>query len=60
MKIDETLWPLPSAFNIRVGSPFGRSPAFLKEAKRAEASTKAGMAAALKTNDPQKRRAIKK
>jgi hypothetical protein len=60
MKIDETLWPLPTAFNIREGSPFGRSPAFVKEAIRAAASSKAGMAAALKTNDPSKKRAIRK
>jgi hypothetical protein len=60
MKIDETLWPLPTAFNIREGSPFGRSPAFVKEAIRAAISAKAGMAAALKTNDPKKKRVIKK
>ena len=60
MKIDETLWPLPNAFNIREGSPFGRCPVFIKKQIRAAASTKAGMAAALKTNDPSKKRAIKK
>jgi hypothetical protein len=32
----------------------------VKEAIRAAASSKAGMAAALKTNDPSKKRAIKK
>lgn len=60
MRIDETLWPLPTAFTIREGSPFGRSQKFVKDAKRAASSTKAGMAAALKTNDPSKKRVIKK
>ena len=42
MKIDETLWPLPNAFNIRKGSPFGKSEAYIKELKRSEESAKKG------------------
>jgi hypothetical protein len=60
MKINETLWPLPTAFNIREGSPFGRSAAYIKQLQRIETSTKSGQKTALKTNDPHKKRAIKK
>ncbi len=60
MNIDEKLWPLPNAFNIREGSPFGRTEAFIKAAMMAAKSTKAGIAAAAKTNDPSKKRKIKK
>jgi hypothetical protein len=59
MKIDETLWPMPNAFNIREGSPFGRSPAFAKAAHMTAKSQKGGSTSALKSNDPQQKRKIK-
>jgi hypothetical protein len=34
--IDERIWPLPNAFNIREGSPFGRSEAYIKARQLAE------------------------
>jgi hypothetical protein len=59
MKIDETLWPLPNAFNIREGSPFGRSEAYRKEQALAIKNQRSGIKAAAKTNDPQNRRKTK-
>ena len=56
MKIDETLWPLPNAFNIREGSPFGRSEAYRKEQALAAKNQRNGIKAAAKTNDPLKKR----
>jgi hypothetical protein len=56
MKIDETLWPLPNAFNIREGSPFGRSEAYRKEQALAIKNQRSGIKAAAKTNDPLKKR----
>jgi hypothetical protein len=55
MKIDETLWPLPNAFNIREGSPFGRSEAYRKEQALAIKNQRSGVKAAAKVNDPQNR-----
>jgi hypothetical protein len=43
MNIDEKLWPLPNAFNIREGSPFGRSEAVVKALKRSAESSKKGV-----------------
>jgi hypothetical protein len=59
MNIDETLWPLPTAFNIRQGSPFGRSEAYRKEQQLAVKNQRSGIKAAAKTNDPSKKRKIK-
>ena len=59
MKIDETLWPLPNAFNIREGSTFGRSEAYRKEQQLAIKNQRSGVKAAAKVNDPQKRRKLK-
>ena len=59
MKIDETLWPLPNAFNIREGSPFGRSEAYRKEQQLAVKNQRSGVKAAAKVNDPTKKRNIK-
>jgi hypothetical protein len=59
MSIDETLWPLPSAFNIRQGSPFGRSEAYRKEQQLAIKNQRNGSKAAAKINDPSKKRKIK-
>lgn len=59
MIIDETLWPLPTAFNIREGSPFGRSEAYRKEQQLALKNQRSGIKAAAKTNDPSKKRKIK-
>jgi hypothetical protein len=59
MNIDETLWPLPTAFNIREGSPFGRSEAYRKEQQLAVKNQRSGVKAAAKTNDPSKKRKIK-
>jgi hypothetical protein len=56
MKIDETLWPLPNAFNIREGSPFGRSEAYRKEQALAINNQRKGINAAAKTNDLSKKR----
>ena len=43
MNIDERIWPLPNAFNIREGSPFGRSVADIKALKRSVESSKKGV-----------------
>jgi hypothetical protein len=59
MKIDETIWPLPNAFNIREGSPFGRSEAYRKEQQLAVKNQRSGVKAAAKVNDPTKKRNIK-
>ena len=59
MNLDETLWPLPTAFNIREGSPFGRSDAYRKEQQLAVKNQRSGIKAAAKTNDPSKKRKIK-
>jgi hypothetical protein len=59
MKIDETIWPLPTAFNIRAGSPFGRSEAYRKEQQLAAKNQRSGIKAAAKVNDPQKKRKTK-
>jgi hypothetical protein len=59
MNIDETVWPLPNAFNIREGSPFGRSPAYIKEQQLAIKNQRSGIKAAAKTNDPSKKRKIR-
>jgi hypothetical protein len=59
MQIDETLWPLPNAFNIRKGSPFGRSETYRKEQALAEKNKRNGIKAAAKTNDPLKKRKVK-
>jgi hypothetical protein len=56
MNIDETIWPMPNAFNIREGSPFGRSPAYIKEQQLAAKNQRNGIKAAAKTNDPSKKR----
>jgi hypothetical protein len=42
MNIDEKVWPLPNAFNIRKGSPFGRSEDAAKALKRSFESAKKG------------------
>jgi hypothetical protein len=59
MKLDETLWPLPTAFNIREGSPFGRSEAYRKEQALAIKNQRSGIKAAARVNDPTKKRKIK-
>ena len=59
MSIDEKLWPLPNAFNIREGSPFGRSEAVIKALKRSAESSKRGINTAAKLNDPLKKRKTK-
>jgi hypothetical protein len=59
VKIDETIWPLPNAFNIREGSPFGRSEAYIKAQQLAEKNQRNGVKAAAKVNDPQKKRKTK-
>jgi hypothetical protein len=59
VNIDETIWPLPNAFNIRDGSPFGRSPAYIKEQQLAVKNQRNGAKAAAKVNDPQKKRKVK-
>ena len=51
MKIDERLWPLPNAFNIREGSPFGRSEQMIKEQAQAAKASRAGRATRAKTDD---------
>jgi hypothetical protein len=56
MNIDETIWPLPNAFNIREGSPFGRSEAYRKEQALAIKNQRNGIKAAAKTNDLSKKR----
>ena len=59
MNIDETHWPLPNAFNIREGSPFGRSEAYRKEQALALKNQRSGIKAAARVNDPTKKRKIK-
>ncbi len=59
MKIDETLWPLPNAFNIRKGSPFGRSEAYRKEQALAIKNQRNGIKVAAKINDPAQKRKTK-
>jgi hypothetical protein len=56
MNIDETIWPVPNAFNIREGSPFGRSPAYIKEQQLAIKNQRNGIKAAAKVNDTSKKR----
>ena len=51
MKIDERLWPLPNAFSIREGSPFGRSDKLLKEQEQAAKASRAGQSNRAKTKD---------
>lgn len=51
MKIDERLWPLPNAFNIREGSPFGRSEKMIKDQEQSAKATAAGQAHRAKTKD---------
>ena len=51
MKIDERLWPLPNAFNIREGSPFGRSEKMIAEQEQTRKATAAGQAHRAKTTD---------
>ena len=59
MKIDERLWPLPNAFNIREGSPFGRSEKLIKEQEQAAKASKAGQAHRAKTKDTRFRNKVK-
>jgi hypothetical protein len=47
---------MPNAFNIREGSPFGRSPAYIKEQQLAAKNQRNGIKAAAKTNDLSKKR----
>jgi hypothetical protein len=56
MTIDERIWPLPNAFNIREGSPFGRSEAYRKEQALAIKNQRNGVKAAAKVNDLSKKR----
>jgi len=51
MKIDERLWPLPNAFNIREGSPFGKSEKMIKDQEQSLKASKAGHAHRAKTKD---------
>lgn len=51
MNIDERLWPLPNAFNIREGSPFGRSEKMIKDQEQSRKATVAGQAHRAKTKD---------
>ena len=51
MNIDERLWPLPNAFNIREGSPFGRSEKMIKEQEQAAKASRAGQAHRAKSSD---------
>lgn len=59
MKIDERLWPLPNAFNIREGSPFGRSEKLIKEQEQAAKASRAGQAHRAKSNDKRFRNKVK-
>ena len=59
MKIDERLWPLPNAFNIREGSPFGRSEKLIKEQEQAAKASRAGQAHGAKTSDKRFRNKVK-
>ena len=51
MKIDERFWPLPNAFNIREGSPFGKSEKMIKDQEQSIKASKAGLAHRAKTKD---------
>jgi hypothetical protein len=51
MKIDERVWPLPNAFNIRKGSPFGKSEKLIAEQEQTRKATVAGQAHRAKTKD---------
>ena len=51
MNIDERIWPLPNAFNIREGSPFGKSDKMIKEQAQSIKASKAGQAHRAKTVD---------
>jgi hypothetical protein len=51
MNIDERIWPLPNAFNIREGSPFGRSERMIKDQEQSIKASKAGQAHRAKTKD---------
>ena len=59
MKIDERLWPLPNAFNIREGSPFGRSEKLIKEQEQAAKASRAGRATRAKSTDKRFRNNVK-
>jgi hypothetical protein len=58
MKIDERLWPLPNAFNVREGSPFGRSEKLIAEQAQAAKATRAGQATRAKSKDTRKRAGV--
>jgi hypothetical protein len=51
MKIDERIWPMPNAFNIREGSPFGKSEKMIKDQEQSIKASKAGQAQRAKTKD---------
>jgi hypothetical protein len=51
MNIDERFWPLPNAFNIREGSPFGKSEKMIKDQEQSIKASKAGQAHRVKTKD---------
>jgi hypothetical protein len=51
MKIDERLWPMPNAFNIRDGSPFGKSEKLIREQEQSIKASKAGQVHRAKTKD---------
>jgi hypothetical protein len=51
MNIDERIWPLPNAFNIREGSPFGKSEKMIKDQEQSIKASKAGQAHRAKTKD---------
>jgi hypothetical protein len=51
MNIDERLWPLPNAFNIREGSPFGKSDKMIKDQEQARKSMLAGQKGRAKAPD---------
>lgn len=59
MKIDERLWPLPNAFNIREGSPFGRSDKLIKEQEQAAKASRAGRATRAKVGDTRTKNKVK-
>jgi len=42
MNIDERIWPLPNAFNIREDSPFGKSEKMIKDQEQSLKASKAG------------------
>ena len=51
MKIDERIWPLPNAFNIREDSPFGKSDKMIRDQEQSRKATAAGQAHRAKTVD---------